>query len=290
MIYLRSLLFVPGNQPSMLSKAAGLRPDAFVPDMEDSVAWDDKDEARQVVADHIETLNQSGKPVIPRLNSLDTGLFQKDLEAVAQTGIYGISVGKINSEKDVGLISEAIKEQESKYGIEHGSIKLIPWIETAKGLLRCYEILTSDRRIIAAAFGAEDFTNDMGIERRADNSETIYARNQVTVSARAANVLSLDTPYFGFRDSEGLKVSAQDAKSIGFKGKFAIHPSQIQHINKCFSPSDSEIEHAKSIIKIFEESKAKGRGSTSLNGQVVDVPVVKRAEALLAQAEEIPAE
>ena len=179
MIYLRSLLFVPGNQPSMLSKAAGLRPDAFVPDMEDSVAWDDKDEARQVVADHIETLNQQGKPVIPRLNSLDTGLFQKDLEAVAQTGIYGISVGKINSEKDVKLISEAIKEQESKYSIEHGSIKLIPWIETAKGLLRCYEILTSDRRIIAAAFGAEDFTNDMGIERQADNSETIYARNQV---------------------------------------------------------------------------------------------------------------
>ena len=130
----------------------------------------------------------------------------------------------------------------------------------------------------------------MGIERRADNSETIYARNQVTVSARAANVLSLDTPYFGFRDPEGLKVAAQDAKSIGFKGKFAIHPSQIQHINKCFSQSDSEIEHAKSIIKIFEESKAKGRGSTSLNGQVVDVPVVKRAEALLAQAEEIPAE
>ena len=117
----------------MLSKAAGLRPDAFVPDMEDSVAWDDKDEARQVVADHIETLNQQGKPVIPRLNSLDTGLFQKDLEAVAQTGIYGISVGKINSEKDVKLISEAIKDQESKYSIEHGSIKLIPWIETAKG-------------------------------------------------------------------------------------------------------------------------------------------------------------
>ena len=290
MIYLRSLLFVPGNQPSMLSKAAGLRPDAFVPDMEDSVAWDDKDEARQVVADHIETLNQQGKPVIPRLNSLDTGLFQKDLEAVAQTGIYGISVGKINSEKDVKLISEAIKEQESKYGIEHGSIKLIPWIETAKGLLRCYEILTSDRRIIAAAFGAEDFTNDMGIERQPDNSETIYARNQVTVSARAADVLSLDTPYFGFKDPQGLKASAQDAKSIGLKGKFAIHPSQIQHINKCFSPSDSEIEHAKEVIKIFEESKAKGRGSTSLNGQVVDVPVVKRAEALLTQAKEIPAE
>jgi len=290
LIYLRSLLFVPGNQPSMLSKAAGLRPDAFVPDMEDSVAWDDKDEARQVVADHIETLNQQGKPVIPRLNSLDTGLFQKDLEAVAQTGIYGISVGKINSEKDVKLISEAIKEQESKYSIEHGSIKLIPWIETAKGLLRCYEILTSDRRIIAAAFGAEDFTNDMGIERQPDNSETIYARNKVTVSARAADVLSLDTPYFGFKDPEGLKASAQEAKSIGFKGKFAIHPSQIQHINKCFSPSDLEIKHAKEVIKIFEESKAKGRGSTSLNGQVVDVPVVKRAEALLTQAKEIPAE
>ena len=274
----------------MLSKAAGLRPDAFIPDMEDSVAWDDKDQARKVVAAYIETLSQQGKPVIPRLNSLDTGLFQMDLEAVAQAGIYGISVGKINSEKDIMLISEAIEEQESKKGIQRGSIKLIPWIETAKGLLRCYEILTADQRIIAAAFGAEDFTNDMGIERRTDSNETIYARNQVTISARAANVLALDTPYFGFKDPEGLIVSAQDAKSIGFKGKFAIHPSQIQIINKCFSPSDSEIKHAKAIIKIFEESKAKGRGSTSLNGQVVDVPVVKRAEALIAQAKEIPAE
>lgn len=290
MIYLRSLLFVPGNQPSMLSKAAGLRPDAFVPDMEDSVAWDDKEEARNVVADYIETLNQQGKPVIPRLNSLDTGLFQKDLEAVAQTGIYAISVGKINSEKDVSLISEAIEKQESKKGIQRGSIKLIPWIETAKGLSRCYEILTSDQRIIAAAFGAEDFTNDMGIERRADNKEIVYARNQVAISARAADVLALDTPYFGFQDAEGLRVSAQDAKAIGFKGKFAIHPSQIQAINKCFAPSDSEIEHAKAVITIFEESKAKGRGSTSLNGQVVDVPVVKRAEALLDQAKEIAAE
>ena len=290
MIYLRSLLFVPGNQPSMLSKAAGLRPDAFVPDMEDSVAWDDKDEARNVVAAHIEMLNQQGKPVIPRLNSLDTGLFHMDLEAVAQTDIYGISVGKINSEKDIMLISEAIEEQESKKGIQLGSIKLIPWIETAKGLLRCYEILASDQRIIAAAFGAEDFTNDMGIERREDSNETIYARSQVTISARAANVLALDTPYFGFKDPDGLRVSAQEAKSIGFKGKFAIHPSQIQDINKYFSPSDSEIEHAKAVIKIFEESKAKGRGSTSLNGQVVDVPVVKRAEALISQAKEMPTE
>ena len=220
LIYLRSLLFVPGNQPSMLSKAAGLRPDAFVPDMEDSVAWDDKDEARNVVADYIETLNQQGKPVIPRLNSLDTGLFQKDLEAVAQTGIYAISVGKINSEKDVTLISEAIEKQESKKGMERGSIKLIPWIETAKGLLRCYEILTSNQRIIAAAFGAEDFTNDMGIERRADNKEIVYARNQVAITARAADVLALDTPYFGFKDAKGLRVSAQEAKAIGFKGKF----------------------------------------------------------------------
>ncbi|MFL2760738.1 MAG: HpcH/HpaI aldolase/citrate lyase family protein [Dehalococcoidia bacterium] len=287
MTYLRSLLFVPGNQPNMLEKAASFSPDAFVPDMEDSVAWDDKSQARQVVTDHLEMLEKTGKRVIPRINSLDTGLCEEDLAAIVGPHIYGVSVGKINTVQDVTVISEYIGELESSSGISQGSIKLVLWIETALGLLNAYEILSSDDRIIAAAFGAEDFTNDMGIKRNEDDREILFPRSQVAIAAKAAGVLALDTPFFGFRDPDSLKSNSELSKSIGFKGKFAIHPLQVAIINECFSPSGQEIDHALEVIRVFEEAAALGRGSTSLEGQVVDVPVVKRAEALLDQARQM---
>ena len=287
MTYLRSLLFVPGNQPNMLEKAASFSPDAFVPDMEDSVAWDDKSQARQVVTDHLEMLEKTGKRVIQRINSLDTGLCEEDLAAIVGPHIYGVSVGKINTVQDVTVISEYIGELESSSGISQGSIKLVLWIETALGLLNAYEILSSDDRIIAAAFGAEDFTNDMGIKRNEDDREILFPRSQVAIAAKAAGVLALDTPFFGFRDPDSLKSNSELSKSIGFKGKFAIHPLQVAIINECFSPSGQEIDHALEVIRVFEEAAALGRGSTSLEGQVVDVPVVKRAEALLDQARQM---
>ena len=287
MTYIRSLLFVPGNQPNMLAKAATFTPDAFVPDMEDSVAWDDKSQARQVVADHLEMLGNTGIKVIPRINSLDTGLCEKDLSAIIGPQIYGVSVGKINSAQDVSLISKCIAHLESERKITKGSIKLVLWIETAAGLLNAYDILSSDDRIIAAAFGAEDFTNDMEIKRNEDDREILFARSQVAIAARAAGVLALDPPFFGFKDPDNLKINSELSKSIGFKGKFAIHPLQVEIINKCFSPTKKEIDHALEVIRVFEEAAAKGRGSTSLEGQVVDVPVVKRAEALIDQAKQM---
>jgi len=232
--YIRSLLFVPGNQPNMLAKAATFTPDAFVPDMEDSVAWDDKSQARQVVADHLEMLGNTGIRVIPRINSLDTGLCEEDLSAIIGPQIYGVSVGKINSAQDVSLISKCITHLESERKITKGSIKLVLWIETAAGLLNAYDILSSDDRIIAAAFGAEDFTNDMEIKRNEDDREILFARSQVAIAARAAGVLALDTPFFGFKDPDSLKMNSELSKSIGFKGKFAIHPYKLKSLTNVF--------------------------------------------------------
>ena len=287
MLYLRSLLFVPGNQPNMLTKASSFFPDAFVPDMEDSVAWDDKSQARETVSVNLEMLANTGKRVIPRINSLDTGLCETDLGAIVGPHIYGVSVGKIDTPADVSVISEAIARLETERGLENGSIKLVLWIETAVGILNAHQILSSDDRIIAAAFGAEDFTNDMGIERNEDDREILFPRSQVAIAARAAGVLALDTPFFGFKDPDRLKLNSEQSRSIGFKGKFAIHPLQVDIINQCFSPSKEEITHAMEVIKVFEEAAANGRGSTSLNGQVVDVPVVKRAQSLLGQARQM---
>ena len=285
MSVLRSLLFVPGNQARMLERASGLKPDAFIPDMEDSVPIDEKANAREVTASYLARLAASGSPVIPRVNALDTGLLDDDLKAVVGEHIFGVSVGKIDTPGDIATISAKLDALERGAGIAVGIVRLVPWIETAMAIVNLYEICRASPRIVGVAFGAEDFTNDMGIERTESEAETFFARNAISVAARAADVLALDTPYFSFRDPDGLRENARTARQYGFKGKFAIHPAQIDIINETFSPSAAEIEHARRVVEAFEEAARRGRGSTSLDGKVVDVPVVKRAQATLELAE-----
>ena len=263
---LRSPLFVPGNRADMLEKALGLAPDAYVPDMEDSVPWDEKTNARSVTASFIERLAATGRPVIPRVNSLDTGLLAEDLAAVVGPGAFGVSVGKIGSATDISEVSSVLESLERRAGVETGRVAIVPWIETAKGVVNAYEICSASPRIFAVGFGAEDFTNDMGIPRLEDDSEVDYARRAVCVAARAAEVAALDTPYFRFRDAEGLRRS-------------------VQTINEGFSPSDAEVEHARRVLAAFDEAERAGSGATSLDGMVIDVPVVRRARGLLALAE-----
>lgn len=287
MTILRSLLFVPGNRADMLAKAAPLRPDALVPDMEDSVPEDEKANARQLTASFVPQLAQGGVPVIPRVNALETGLLEADLAAVVGPHIYGVSVGKIYTPQDVETIAAILARLEQQAGVPVGHTKLVLWMETAMAIVHAYAICTASPRIVGVGFGGEDFTNDMGIERTTDDSEVAVPRSLVCIAARAAHVLALDTPYFLFRDSEGLRQNALASKKIGFKGKFAIHPAQVELINATFSPSAAEIAQAQRIVAAFEDAERAGKGSTSLDGKVVDVPVVKRARALLEVAESL---
>lgn len=287
MLILRSLLFVPGNTPRMLERALGLRPDAFIPDMEDSVPWDEKANAREVTASYIPKAAETGVPVIPRVNSPDTGLLEADLEAVIGPHIFGVSIGKVDNLQIAEEIEGLLSRLETKNGLSPGSVKLVPWIESAEAIVNAYSICTASSRIVAVALGAEDFTNDMEIERRDDDAELRYARSVIAVAARAAGVLALDTPYFAFRDPDGLRANSLESRGVGFRGRFAIHPAQIDVINEVYSPSGEQIGHALRVIEAFEEAAAMGRGSTSLDGKVVDVPVVKRAQALLERARQM---
>lgn len=268
----------------MLDKALGFSPDAFVPDLEDSVPDAEKEHARSITAAHIARLGAGGIPVIPRVNARDTGWFEADLAAVVGPSVSGISVGKIQSVEDIAAVSEMLSGLESEAGLQVGKIRLIPWIETARAVVHCYQICTASRRIVAVAFGAEDFTADMGIERSEDDAELAYARSVVCIAARAAGIDALDTPFFRFRDMDGLRENVLAAKRSGFKGKFAIHPAQVDPINTLFSPSDTEIAYARRVVAAFAEAERTGRGATSLDGKVIDVPVVKRARSVLALA------
>ena len=285
MTILRSLLFVPGNKANMLAKALALQPDAFVPDMEDSVPEAEKANARATIAGFLPQLAATGIPVIPRVNALDTPFIEDDLAAVVGREIRAVSIGKIRTAGDISTISQLLTKLEARAGIAAGSVQLVPWIETAEAIVNCTAICRASGRILGLAFGGEDFTNDMGIERLEDESQVLYARSQLCIAARAAHVLAFDTPYFKLRDPDGLRANALAAKSLGFKGKFAIHPEQVETLNECFSPSAQEVAHARRVIAAYEDAELRGRASTSLDGWVIDVPVVKRARALLELAE-----
>jgi citrate lyase subunit beta/citryl-CoA lyase len=289
MTVLRSLLFVPGNRPNMLEKGFDSNADALVPDLEDSVPLDEKINARRVTAEFLPRLAAAGRLLVPRVNSLDSGLLEQDLAAVVGRHTFGVSVGKIQGPESIETISVFLTRLEKEARLTAGTVRVIPWIETAPAIIKAYEICLASPRIVAVAFGAEDFTVDMGIERQSDDAEIEYARNVVCVAARAAGVLALDTPYFQFRDPDGLRRDALAAKRRGFKGKFSIHPAQIDTLNEVFSPSAAEIEYAQRVVAAFEDAERRGRGSTSLDGKVVDVPVVKRARALLEVATKLHA-
>lgn len=268
----------------MLDRALNLRPDAFVPDMEDSVPWDEKANAREVTAAYVPQLAKNGVRVIPRVNSLDTELLEDDLSAVIGPHIYGVSVGKMDNPDILGDVVGIMQRIELRKGLPIGTTKLVPWIESAESIVKLHQICHSSPRIVAIALGAEDFTNDMEVERTDSDTEIAYARSAIAIAAREAGILALDTPFFAFREPDALRENSRASRGIGFRGRFAIHPAQIDILNEVFSPSEEEVAHARRVIEVFEEAAAMGRGSTSLDGKVVDVPVVKRAQALLEQA------
>ncbi|OUU79692.1 MAG: hypothetical protein CBC38_04250 [Gammaproteobacteria bacterium TMED78] len=277
----RSLLFIPGNKENMLLKAASFSPDAFVPDMEDSVPDKEKSNARDLISDFIPKLAQKKIPIIPRVNSLNTEFVKYDIEAIIGPHITAISIGKIRKPQDIEKLEQILSKLEIKNKLAIGNIKIIPWLENAEAIVNSYDICSCSKRISGVAFGAEDFTHDMGINRLEDNSEIQYAKNIISISAKAAKIIALDTPFFKFKDNKKLKIDCQKSKEIGFRGKFAIHPNQIKTINKAFLPSKKEILEAREIVATYEKAEKKGRGSTSLKDQVIDIPVVKRAKDLL---------
>jgi len=281
---MRSLLFVPGSQPHMLDRAPTRLADVLVPDLEDSVADSGKAAARDNVAAALPALIASGRPILPRVNSLASGWLESDLASVVRPGILGIAVGKFHAPDDVARIERALEFAERRAGIQTGSLRLVLWLETASAIVHAHAICGTSPRIAAVAFGAEDYTEDMQIERTADDSELVYPRSVIVVAARAAGVIALDTPYMNFRDPAGLEQRARAGCRLGFRGQFAIHPDQVEPIHRAFAPSAQEIAQARRIIEAFELAERTGQGATSLDGIVIDVPVAKRARAVLARA------
>jgi citrate lyase subunit beta/citryl-CoA lyase len=282
---LRSLLYVPGNQPRMLSKAPTLGADALLLDLEDSVPLAEKPYARRLVAEAVKTI-LPGFPglVFVRVNALSTGLTAVDVEAVVQPGLAGISLPKVDSVGDVETANGLLEKAEEEHGLGMGSLALIVNVETALGLVRAYETASASRRVVGLVFGSEDFALNMGLPRDATATDLAHARAAVAIVARAVGVQAIDIVYPCLDDEEGLELDTQAGRRMGYQGKQVIHPRQVPVVNRVLIPSPKEIAQAERVVRAFEEAETGGRGVIALGGKMVDRPVVERARQVLALA------
>jgi len=282
----RSLIFVPGINPRFVDKAKKLNADIICFDLEDSVLPAEKVTARKMIVKALRQRAQYNltKNVYVRINSPESGISGKDLISTIQKGLDGIVVPKVNEVSELVELSGLITELEQKRRIEKNHIKLMPSIESAKGIVNAYSIAKADLRINALIFGLYDFLHDMNLDY-VDNDATgySYARMKIPVDARAAGVVAIDAIWQKVDDIAGLRNDAEIAKRLGYVGKSIIHPSHIEPVHEIFKPSKIEIGWATKVVNALGPAMRKGKGSgvIKLDGKMIDAAHYKLAKAIL---------
>jgi len=265
----------------------GTGADAVIIDLEDAVPLSMKEETRAIVREKVEQYRK--KTVFVRINSLDTGFAEKDIAAVVTQGLFGIMAPMIESREQIQTINTLLLEAEKQEGLNPGAIRVLPLVETAFAVENAYEIArvkSIPDRMLTLAFGAADFSLDMGIEITKTGEELFYARSRLAVACRAASIAPpIDTPYMtDLKDTEALKADIMWAKKLGFQGKLCIHPNQIEPVNRIFSPTDEEIAWAEKVVSAFAEAEKKGSAAIQVDGKFIDYPVVERSKRILKLA------
>jgi citrate lyase subunit beta/citryl-CoA lyase len=264
---IRTALFVPGTRPDRVDKALNSGADVIIIDLEDAVPLARKEEARPKVREKI--LEHGGKKTIVRVNAVGSGFCQGDLDEVIvnklgcimQLGC--IMLPKVESPEQIREINHRLSRVEEERGMAAGAVSIIPLIESASAVQNIFHILsekTDPARVLTVAFGAADYSLDLGIEMTKKGLELIYPRSRISVACRAADVdPPLDTPFMiDLKDMEGLKADAMRAKQLGFQGKLCIHPNQIGPCHAIFSPTKEEIIYAEKVVQAFEEAEVSG--------------------------------
>lgn len=277
---------MPGNNPGMLQSAPILGADSVILDLEDAVSLSEKDSARTLVKEAIKVIDYSQVELVVRVNPLDTEFGPKDIDVIARVKPDSLMIPKA-TEEQLESIDEMVARIEEEEGFEQGYIKLIPIVESAYGLENVYSIINSSKRVVAILLGAEDLTYDFGIKRTKEGEEIFYARNRVSTACRAARVDAIDTPFTDTNDYEGLERDTLKAKNLGFTGKAAINPRQIDIIHSVLAPTEIEIKHALRVLEARDEAEAKGLGVFSLDGKMVDAPIIHRAITIVHLARKL---
>jgi citrate lyase subunit beta/citryl-CoA lyase len=279
---MRSWMFVPGDNQRFLAKAATTTADAVYLDLEDGVLPDRKTIARGLVAETL-ALTDFAPYRYVRINAIDTPWHDDDLEAIVVPGLDGVCLAKTQRPGDVTDLIGRLEELERERGLDTGSVKIMAAVESAAALLLAPRIATASDRVIGLMFGAEDFALDLGLgtHRRAEAAELVFARSSLVIAAAAERRLSVDGVFPDLDDPEGLERDVIQARRLGFTSKSTFNPRQIDLINRIFSPQPDEIEYARKVVAAFEEAQSTGSASVAVGGQLVDLPIVMRAQHTL---------
>ncbi len=286
----RSELSTPGSSEKMLEKAAASTADLVFCDLEDSVAPAQKQLARINVVRALRRHDWGTKTLAIRINGVHTNWWRDDLEEVitgAPEAVDAVIVPKVKQAKDVHAVAQRLDELEARAQRKAPKIALEILIEEAEGLVNVEEIAVASPRLEALIFGPGDFSASQGVRwniaREADYPGDIWAyhRSRIVVAARAAGIEAIDGPFANFRDTDGYRVEALRAALIGFTGKWAIHPSQIEIANQAFSPTDAEVQAARDLVESYATTEAAGEGAAGVGGVMIDAATVRIMEGVL---------
>ena len=280
----RSMLFVPGANAAMISNTFIYKPDSIMFDLEDSVALAEKDTARMLVAHALQHPLYRELETVVRVNPLASEFGLLDLNAVVRAGTDIVRLPKTDSAQDIIDMDAAITAIEKDCGRTVGSTQLLAAIESAQGILAVNDIAKASPRLMGIALGAEDYVRNMKTERSPEGIELLFARSSILHAARANGLMAFDTVYSDARNEEGFLREAALIKQLGFDGKSLINPNQIVLIHNLFAPTQKEVDHAERVIAAAEEAERNGSGVVSLNGKMVDTPIIERAKLVLQRA------
>lgn len=279
----RAMMFMPGNNPAMLQNAGIYGADTVIFDLEDAVAISEKDAARHLVYSAIKHLKYPCEVAI-RINHIQTPYGLEDLKVVLPAKPDLIRLPKAETAQDIRDVDEIITKAETENGFAPGSIKMMAAIETAKGLMQAYEIATASPRMVALAIGGEDFVADLKTTRSKEGTELFAARSHLLLAARAAGINAIDTVFSNVNDEETFIAETKLIKQMGFDGKSVINPRQVRMVHEIFTPTEKEIMQAERIIAAYKDALERNSGVISLDGKMIDTPIVIRAERVLAYA------
>lgn len=280
----RSMLFVPGSNAAMLSNSFIYKPDSIMFDLEDAVALKEKDSARLLVAHALQHPLYQEIETVVRVNPLDSEFGLADLNAVVRAGADVVRMPKTETAQDVIDMDREITEIEKACGREVGSTKMLAAIESPLGITQANQIAFASKRLIGIALGAEDYVRNLKTERSPEGIELLFARCSILQAARAAGIQAFDTVYSNANNEEGFLKEAALIKQLGFDGKSLINPRQIELLHNLFAPTQKDVDQAKRIIEAAEEAERQGSGVVSLNGKMIDAPIIDRAKLVLERA------
>jgi citrate lyase subunit beta-like protein len=275
---------MPGDSRRKIAKAITLGVDSICMDLEDGVALSEKAAARATVTQALAELDFGRSEKLVRINPFGSGLEPADLAQTIEGRPNGIVLPKVEESAEIEWLDEQITAAEMEHGWPAGVISIIAMVETARAIINLPEICQASPRVQALIFGAEDLASNMGATRTREAWEVFYARSAVITHAAANGLQAIDMVYLDYRDSGGLAREAEQAARMGFTGKQAIHPNQINPIQTAFTPSPEAIAQARRLIKAYADWQASGVGAFELDGKMVDAPVVKAAERVLDKA------